>query len=87
MPNRSANGWSACADRWQHLKGVDTAAVNAVLFAAIQHLVISAATSGQFAGVPLKSDKDWDKIATAVKDWCAAFTAEPGVTSRARRSP
>jgi len=48
-------------------KGVDTAAVNAVLFAAIQHLVISAATSGQFAGVPLKSDKDWDKIATAVK--------------------
>ncbi|TGT79967.1 TetR/AcrR family transcriptional regulator, partial [Mesorhizobium sp. M8A.F.Ca.ET.161.01.1.1] len=48
-------------------KGVDTAAVNAVLFAAIQHLVISAATSGQFAGVALKSDRDWDKIATAVK--------------------
>lgn len=48
-------------------KGVDTAAVNAVLFAAIQHLVISAAASGQFAGVPLKSTKDWEKVATAVK--------------------
>ncbi len=48
-------------------KGVDTAAVNAVLFAAIQHLVISAATSGQFAGVPLKSERDWEKITTAVK--------------------
>lgn len=48
-------------------KGVDTAAVNAVLFAAIQHLVISAVTSGQFAGVALKSARDWDKIGTAVK--------------------
>jgi AcrR family transcriptional regulator len=48
-------------------KGVDTAAVNAVLFGAIQHIVISAATSGQFAGVPMKTSKDWEKIETAVK--------------------
>jgi AcrR family transcriptional regulator len=48
-------------------KGVDTTAVNAVIFAAIQHLVISAVTSGQFAGVPLKTAKDWDKIETAIK--------------------
>ncbi|MBN7805407.1 TetR/AcrR family transcriptional regulator [Agrobacterium rosae] len=48
-------------------KGVDTAAVNAVLFAAIQHLVISGATNGQFAGVALKTTRDWDKIGTAVK--------------------
>lgn len=48
-------------------KGVDTAPINAVLFAAIQHLVISAAASGQFAGVSLKTSKDWEKIGVAVK--------------------
>ncbi|RWX78804.1 TetR/AcrR family transcriptional regulator [Neorhizobium lilium] len=48
-------------------KGVDAAIMNALLFAAIQHLVISAAASGQFAGVPLKTGKDWDKVAAAVR--------------------
>ncbi|KQQ46610.1 TetR family transcriptional regulator [Rhizobium sp. Leaf311] len=48
-------------------KNVDTAAVNAVIFAAIQHLVIAGGTNGQFAGVALKNEKDWDKIGTAVK--------------------
>ncbi len=48
-------------------KGIDTATVNAVIFAAIQHLVISSVISGQFAGVGLKSARDWDKIGTAVK--------------------
>ena len=48
-------------------KGVDTAAVNAILFAAIQHLVLSAAAGGQCAGLPLKNAKDWEKAALAVK--------------------
>ena len=48
-------------------KGVDTAAVNALIFAAIQHLVLSAETAGQFFGQPLKSRKDWDKLVGAVK--------------------
>lgn len=48
-------------------KGIDTTAINAVLFAAIQHLVVAGATNGQFAGVALKSNRDWDKIGTAVK--------------------
>ncbi|WP_296084341.1 TetR/AcrR family transcriptional regulator [uncultured Agrobacterium sp.] len=48
-------------------KGVDASVMNAMLFAAIQHLVIAGGTNGQFSGVSLKSDKDWDKIATAVK--------------------
>ncbi|AYD00714.1 TetR family transcriptional regulator [Neorhizobium sp. NCHU2750] len=48
-------------------KGVDTATTNALLFASIQHLVISAAVSGQFAGVPLKTEKDWEKVATSVR--------------------
>lgn len=47
-------------------KGVDANATNAVLFAAIQHLVISAAVSGQFAGLPLKTVKDWDKVESAI---------------------
>jgi len=47
-------------------KGTDTASINALLFAAIQHLVVSAAASGQFAGLPLKTQKDWDKVAAAV---------------------
>lgn len=48
-------------------KGVDTVAVNALVFAAIQHLVLSAATAGQFSGIPLRTQKDWDKIVVAVK--------------------
>jgi AcrR family transcriptional regulator len=48
-------------------KGVDATTTNALLFAAIQHMVISAAVGGQFAGVALKSAKDWDKVATAVR--------------------
>jgi hypothetical protein len=48
-------------------KGVDAVAVNAIIFAAIQHLVLSAAIGGQCAGLPLKSDKDWDKAATGLK--------------------
>ncbi len=47
-------------------KGVDAATTNAILFAAIQHLVISAAVSGQFAGVALRTNKDWDKVASAI---------------------
>lgn len=48
-------------------KGVDTATTNAILFASIQHLVISAAVSGQFAGIALKNEKDWEKVASAVR--------------------
>jgi AcrR family transcriptional regulator len=48
-------------------KGVDAATTNALLFAAIQHLVISAAVSGQFAGVPLKTARDWDKVGNAIR--------------------
>ena len=48
-------------------KGVDATTTNALLFAAIQHLVLSAAVSGQFAGVALRSEKDWDKVASSVR--------------------
>lgn len=48
-------------------KGVDAVAVNAIIFAAIQHLVLSAAIGGQCAGLPLKTEKDWDKAASGIK--------------------
>ncbi|PZM16807.1 TetR/AcrR family transcriptional regulator [Rhizobium tubonense] len=48
-------------------KGVDAVAVNAVLIAAVQHMVLSSATSGQCAGLSLKSQKDWEKATVAVK--------------------
>jgi hypothetical protein len=47
-------------------KGVDVTTTNAVLFAAVQHLVISASVSGQFAGLQLKTGKDWSKVENAI---------------------
>lgn len=48
-------------------KGTDTGTLNSILIAAIQHLVLSAVTTGQFAGTPLRTQKDWDKVAAALK--------------------
>jgi AcrR family transcriptional regulator len=48
-------------------KGVDAAAVNAMLFSAVQHLVLAASISGQCAGLALKTPKDWEKAAAALK--------------------
>ncbi|MDE1994365.1 MAG: TetR/AcrR family transcriptional regulator [Rhizobiaceae bacterium] len=48
-------------------KGIDAVAVNALIFAAVQHLVLSAAVSGQCAGLALKTAKDWEKAAVALK--------------------
>lgn len=48
-------------------KGVDISFVNALLFGAIQHMVIASDANGQFAGMSLKNEKDWDKAVVAVK--------------------
>ncbi len=48
-------------------KGVDAQAVNAMIFAAIQHIVLASAVSDQCAGLVLKNGKDWEKAATALK--------------------
>jgi len=47
-------------------KGADTVALNAVIIAAVQQLVLAAETSGSFAGLPLKSQKDWARAVAAV---------------------
>lgn len=48
-------------------KGVDATAINAIILAAIQHLVLSASIGDQCAGMPLKTQKDWDKATTGIK--------------------
>lgn len=44
--------------------GLDAPALNAILIAAIQHLVLCSTTTGRFIGVPLASEADWDRIKT-----------------------
>ncbi len=48
-------------------EGLDVPATNAVLLAAIQHLVLAGATAGQFAGLPLKTPSDWDRVRAVIK--------------------
>ena len=47
--------------------GIDGAAINTLLIAAVQQLVLSASAIGGFAGVPLASDADWERIRAAVR--------------------
>lgn len=53
--------------------GIDVAATNAVLIAAIQHLVLSATAAGQFAGLPLQGDADWERVRKVVKGIVASM--------------
>lgn len=45
--------------------GIDAAAINAILIAALQHLVLSASAMGQFGGMSLAKQKDWDRVEQA----------------------
>lgn len=47
-------------------KGADTAATNAALIGAVQHLVLSGLSTGAFAGMPLKTEKDWARAVAAI---------------------
>lgn len=47
-------------------KGADAPALNAAIIAATQQLVLAAESSGTFAGLPLKSAKDWTRAIAAV---------------------
>lgn len=59
---------------WMHaLRGslkppenVDAPAINAVLIASTQHLVLSRSANGVFAGMPLKDDADWARVRAAL---------------------
>lgn len=54
--------------------GFDSAALNALLIAALQQLVLSGAATGSFAGLDLRSDADWMRVrAAAVRMIRAAY--------------
>ncbi len=46
--------------------GVDAPAVNAVIIAAVQQLVLSASANGEFSGMPLRTDADWRRLHDAI---------------------
>lgn len=47
--------------------GVDAPAMTAILVAAIQQIVVASAATGQFSGLRLKTEKDWDRIRAAIR--------------------
>jgi AcrR family transcriptional regulator len=47
-------------------EGRDGAAINAILIAAIQHLVMSAAATKRFSGLALENDSDWERVRATV---------------------
>ena len=51
---------------------VDAPALNAFIIAAVQHLVLASATAGQFAGMKLASDKDWERVRAVAKQVVAS---------------
>jgi AcrR family transcriptional regulator len=50
----------------------DTTALTALVVGAIEAAALSAAATGAMAGVPLKTDADWDRIEAAVDQLVAA---------------
>ena len=46
--------------------GIDAAAANAVIIAAMQHLVLASAAAGEFSGMPLRAPADWDRVRETV---------------------
>ena len=46
--------------------GYDTGAINAALIAAVQHLALAGNAVGEFGGVALDTDRDWQRIRDAV---------------------
>lgn len=47
-------------------EGLDAPALNILLIASVQQLVLAGASAGAFAGVPLSTEADWDRVRAAV---------------------
>ena len=56
---------------------MDAPAVNAVLLAAVQYLVLRSASSGGFAGLNLSNDAGWARVSVVLDRLVAAAYAEP----------
>lgn len=48
-------------------KGIDHVAINAMLIASIQHVVLAGVTANRFAALELASDKDWERVKQAIR--------------------
>lgn len=80
-----ARARSEAAQRWfRHAAGaraapagVDAPAINAIMIAALHHLALAAASQGSFAGLPLKSAKDWERVEQAFHAMLTAAYPKP----------
>ncbi|WP_050808248.1 TetR/AcrR family transcriptional regulator [Asticcacaulis biprosthecium] len=64
--SRAMMQWVAAA-RGELEMPTDAGLINAVLVAAIQQFVLSAAVSGSFSGLPLREDADWDHLRAGLR--------------------
>ena len=53
-------------------EGVDAPALNMFLIAGVQQLVLAGAAAGQFSGVSLTTEADWDRVRAAARRIIAA---------------
>ena len=63
--------------------GVDAPAINAVMIAAVQQMVLSAASIGGFAGMPLADPADWERLRSAIRRLVLAAYDAPGAPTAA----
>jgi len=98
LVSRLVAGRSKLLAAWMHKMrgslhppaGVDAPAVNAILIAATQHLVLSGAAQGVFAGLPLKKEADWSRVrdvlsALVTSMYVGAPGADPGNVQKLSR--
>ena len=57
--------------------GVDAPAINALLIAAVQHLVLASGVSGRFAGLALASEEDWERVRGTVRGMVRTIFGQP----------
>ena len=66
--SRALTGWFArIRGDFTAPPGVDAPAINAVLVAAVQQMVLSAASIGGFAGMPLSNPADWERLSQTIQ--------------------
>jgi AcrR family transcriptional regulator len=54
---------------------IDAPAINAVLIAAVQQMVLGSAATGNFAGLPLRDESDWNRVRLAIRSLAMAAYA------------
>lgn len=58
--------------------GADAPAINAEMIAAVQQMVLSAASIGGFAGMPLAEPSDWERLRSAIRHLVLTAYGAPG---------